>query len=139
MTSAQLRTTAIVTGGDTPGIGNGPCRNAGDATIERYEPERVVARTRSDMVSVLVLTDAWFPGWSVTVDGKDASMLRVDHALRGVVLPAGEHTVEFRFRPRALTAGAGVTGVSLLFLVAWALVSGRRRGAARPGRIDVIE
>ena len=138
MTSAQLRTTAIVSRGDLPAVGTGPCRNAGDATIERYEPERVVARTRADAASVLVLTDAWFPGWTVTVDGKDATMLLVDHALRGVALPAGEHTVQFRFRPRALTAGAGVTGVSLLFLVAWALVSRRRPGAARPGRIDVI-
>ena len=139
MSASELRTTAIVTGGPTLPKPAGPCRSAGEATIERYQPERVVARTRADAPSVLVLTDAWFPGWSVTVDGEDATMRLVDHALRGVVLPAGEHTVEFRFRPRALTAGAGVTAVSLLFLVAWAAASRRRLGAARPGRIDVIE
>jgi hypothetical protein len=123
MSSAQLRATAIVSDGDTPAPGPGPCRNAGDAAIERYEPERVVARTRADTASVLVLSDAWFPGWSVTVDGEDAALLRVDHALRGVALPAGDHTVEFRFQPRALVAGGLVTAVSLLMLVALALAS----------------
>ncbi len=138
MSSAQLRTTAIISDGGAPGAGAGPCRSAGDATIERYEPERVVARTRADTPSVLVLSDAWFPGWSVTVDGRDAEMLRVDHALRGVALPAGEHTVEFRFRPRALLAGALVTAASLLMLVALAVASRWERDGRRE-RIDVVE
>jgi hypothetical protein len=138
MSSPQLRATAIVSDGETPATGAGPCRSAGEATIERYEPERVVARTKADAASVLVLSDAWFPGWSVTVDGKDASMLRVDHALRGVALPAGEHTVEFRFRPRALVAGGLVTAASLLILVALALASRWERDGRRE-RIDVVE
>jgi hypothetical protein len=138
MSSAQLRATAIVSDGDPPAAGAGPCRNAGEATIARYEPERVVARTRADTASVLVLSDAWFPGWSVTVDGRDAAMLRVDHALRGVALPAGEHTVEFRFRPRALVAGALVTAASLLLLVALAVAS-RWEDGGRRERIDVVE
>jgi hypothetical protein len=140
MSSAQLRATAIISGvpGDAPEAGAGPCRNAGDATIERYEPERVVARTRAATPSVLVLSDAWFPGWSVTVDGREADMLRVDHALRGVALPAGEHIVEFRFRPRALLAGASVTAASLLMLVALAVAS-RWEHDGRRERIDVVE
>jgi hypothetical protein len=140
MSSSDLRGTAVVAGGDTlpPGAGAGACRSAGDAVVERYEPERVVAKTSAVGASVLVLTDAWFPGWSVTVDGKPAKMLRVDHALRGVALPAGEHVVEFRFRPRLLAAGAGVTCASLLFLVAWALAPRRERPIIRPGRIDFI-
>lgn len=138
MSAADLRATAIISGAGAPAPAAGPCRTAGDATIERYEPERVVARTRSDTASVLVLTDAWFPGWSVTVDGKHVAMLRVDHALRGVALAPGEHRVEFRFRPRVLLAGGVVTAASLLFLVAWALASRRERATVRPGRIDVI-
>jgi hypothetical protein len=142
MSSADLQTRAIVTGGGNAlpaGADVGPCRSAGDAAIERYEPERVVARTRSGTASVLVLSDAWFPGWSVTVDGKQAGMLRVDHALRGVALPPGEHRVEFRFRPRALTVGAAVTAVSLLFLLALALAPRRERSHARPGGSTSVE
>jgi hypothetical protein len=142
MSSADLQTRAIVTGGGNAlpaGADVGPCRSAGDAAIERYEPERVVARTRSGTASVLVLSDAWFPGWSVTVDGKQAGMLRVDHALRGVALPPGEHRVEFRFRPRALTVGTAVTAVSLLFLLALALAPRRERSHARPGGSTSVE
>ena len=139
MSAPDLRATAVISAGDAPPPVGGPCRSAGDATIERYEPELVVGRTRSDTASVLVLSDAWFPGWSVTVDGKDAAVLRVDHALRGVALAPGEHRVEFRFRPRVLIAGGIVSVSSLLFLVAWALASRRERATVRPGRIDVIE
>ena len=140
MSASELRGTAVLSGGRGPGPSpGGDCGSAGDATVERYEPERVVARTQADRNSVLVLTDAWYPGWSVTVDGKPADLLRVDHALRGVALSAGDHLVELRYRPRALMTGATVTALSLLFLVAWALASRRERATSGARRIDVIE
>ena len=140
MSAIDLRATAIVSGGAAPGASPATgCGTAGEASVERYEPERVVARTRADRASVLVLTDAWYPGWSVTVDGKPADLLLVDHALRGVAVPAGDHRVEFRYRPRPLMVGATVTALTLLFLVAWALASRRERATVRPRRIDVIE
>jgi hypothetical protein len=140
MSAAELRTTAIVTGDVAPddGVLPGGCRPS-DATVERYEPERVVLGTSADAPSVLVLTDAWYPGWTVTVDGKEATMLRVDHALRGVAVPPGEHRVEFEFRPPLLKAGAAVSALSLLFLVAWALASRRERAPSGPRRIHVYE
>lgn len=48
---------------------------------------------------VLVVADSWYPGWRVRIDGEPAELLRANYAFRGVVVPAGEHTVEFAFRP----------------------------------------
>ncbi len=136
MTSADLRSTAVVADGPaarralgaTPA---GPCRSAGEVAVDRYEPERVVLSARADQQSVLVLTDAWYPGWKVRVDGKPAPVLRVDHALRGVALPPGSHRVEFEFRPAVLPAGAAVSALSLLLLVAWSAAAYRGKGTAR--------
>jgi uncharacterized membrane protein YfhO len=62
---------------------------------------------------VLVLTDQWYPGWTVSVDGRPARMLVVDHALRGVALAAGPHRVVFRYRPRWPLEGLAVTILAL--------------------------
>lgn len=136
MSSPDLRSTAIVAEGPAARRAlrtapTGPCRSAGDVVVTRYEPERVVLSAEVEHQSVLVLTDSWYPGWRARVDGKPASLLRVDHALRGVALPPGTHRVEFEFRPAVLPAGAGVTALTMLLLFAWSAAAYRGRGAAR--------
>lgn len=61
---------------------------------------------------VLVVAEMFYPGWEVTVDGERARLLRADHALRAVALPAGEHTVEFRFSASSYHTGRRLAGVS---------------------------
>jgi hypothetical protein len=74
--------------------------------IERYEEERVVLRTRGRRPGVAVLTDAFYPGWQATLDGAPVPLLRANVAFRGVVVPAGEHVIEMRYRPATLRWGA---------------------------------
>jgi hypothetical protein len=93
----------------------------------RVEHASVELSVRTDASGLLVLADPWAPAWRVTVDGRAAELLRTDHAFRGVWLPAGEHTVVFRYEDRLLQFGvwlALVTAAGLL--VAW-LAPRRRR------------
>ncbi|MFH2054458.1 MAG: YfhO family protein, partial [bacterium] len=46
---------------------------------------------------LLFVSENYFPGWQVKVDGQPAHLLRADHTFRAVSLPAGEHEVEFSF------------------------------------------
>jgi hypothetical protein len=128
---------AVVTEHRLPGLaeGGGAARPAGVARIETYEPERVVAATTSDRPALLVLTDVYFPGWKATVDGAAAPIHRVDYLLRGVSVPGGRHTVEFRYQPASWRAGWIVSGLALLVLIALGLAAWRRRqpGHFRPG------
>src|SRR5262249_58298564 len=96
----------------------------GQATIVRYEPERVTVRTASDAGGLLVLTDRWFPGWQATVDGRPAAILRTDYLYRGVVIPAGRHRGGVVYRPRPLLLGPLGRGLRLRFV--WILAAGRR-------------
>jgi uncharacterized membrane protein YfhO len=58
---------------------------------------------------VLVLTDAYFPGWMARVDGAPAEIFRADYLFRGVLLPAGEHMVTFSYAPGSVALGAIAT------------------------------
>src|SRR5262249_49121323 len=116
MRRVDLSTAAVV---EEPLPESSTFGGGGQAMIARYEPERVTVRTASDAGGLLVLTDRWFPGWQATVDGRPAAILRTDYLYRGVVIPAGEHVVEFVYRPRSFLLGAlgsvlGLLGVCLL-------------------------
>ena len=50
--------------------------------------------------SVLLLNDKYDPLWTVTVDGKPAPLLHCNYLMRGVQVPAGAHTVEFKMEDR---------------------------------------
>ena len=70
---------------------------------------RVEVSVRGDADGLLVLGDPWYPQWRVEVDGRPAELLRVDHAFRGVRVPAGDHRVVFTYQDRALQAGLALS------------------------------
>lgn len=92
----------------------------GDAEITEETPGRVSIRSTTDSEGFVVLADTWAPGWEVRVDGKKAMPLTANHALRAVRVPAGEHAIEWNYRPRSLLAGGMISAAAALFLVGWA-------------------
>ena len=86
----------------------------------------------TDEHTQLLITLPYDRGWQAWVDGERAETASRYGALLAVNLTEGEHTVELRFIPRGLWAGATVSGVSLIILLAWALYRGKqRKGAVR--------
>jgi len=76
--------------------------------------------------ALAVLADPLYPGWRVTVDGAPATPVRVDGALRGVVVPQGWHTVVWKFRPGSYVIGLFATAVGVLLMVSILVAGGRR-------------
>jgi hypothetical protein len=74
----------------------------------------------------LVLSEIWYPGWRATVNGADVPVLRANHALRAVALPAGELTVRLWFAPESWRWGLGLIAAGLIGSVVL-LVAGNRR------------
>jgi hypothetical protein len=85
--------------------------------------DEVVLRTRAATASVLVLADMAAPGWSAQVDGRDVPLLTADLVLRAVAVPAGEHTVTFRYRDASVRAGLTITVIGAILTVALVAVS----------------
>jgi len=83
-------------------------------------PNRVTIHATLTAPGYLVLADTWYPGWQATVDGKPVGILRANYAFRAVWLEAGEHIVEFTYRPRMVVVGAGLSaGVMVCLSVCW--------------------
>jgi uncharacterized membrane protein YfhO len=60
-------------------------------------------------------------GWEADVDGTAATIVPAYDALRGVAIPAGEHTVTFTYRPAATLAGVALALLTAVALSAWAV------------------
>ncbi len=108
-------------------------------TITDYRPEQVTLRASGP--GMLVLADAYYPGWEATVSGQPVPVLRANVMFRAVALPPGEHEVRFTYVPRSLALGlllSAIAAVVWLTLSAdwWlvrllpSLVRARQQGAA---------
>jgi hypothetical protein len=107
----------------------------GTAEVTLYEPDRVVVRTNTNREALLVLADNMYDGWTAQVSGRDAEVFRTNHTFRGVVVPAGEHQVEFSFRPTDLYLGLYIylAGFTLLAAFGLFLLVRRFRGSDTGG------
>ncbi len=88
-------------------------RNSQHISLVTRHSSLVTYRVSTPAPALLLLSEPDYPGWQAAVDGQPAPVLRADFVLRAVPVPAGEHTVELRFRPLSFTVGAAVSGVTL--------------------------
>lgn len=115
-----------------PLLGLSPEAQGSPVNIRLYEPDRVVLEADMRAPGLLVLSDAWHPGWSARVDGQPVPIPIVNLTVRGVVLPAGRHTVEFVFRPQSFQRGLNwARGAALCLLLLAGFDRWRGRGQAR--------
>lgn len=96
----------LLEGAYLPAEDDGPVAEAA-ITAESHDTVTVhIAPTRP---GVLVLCDAWYPGWIATVNGKAEEVLPVNGIFRGVEVGEGEHTVVFRYEPWPLRIGTHIS------------------------------
>lgn len=111
-----------------PGLDGPAARVAGTVRWLEGSNHSVRLEVEAPTRALLVLTDTWYPGWTVSVNGRPAQIRRVNWHFKGVYLEPGEHRVRFDYRPRGIGPAAVV---SLLALAAFGVVLcvGGRRGA----------
>lgn len=123
--SFDLRNVAVVA--EPVHLPSKPENRASPAEIVRYEDTRVVVEASAAQQGLLVLGDQFCPGWQAYLDGEAAQVVRVNHVMRGVFLPAGEHEVVFEFAPGSLRTGGLLSLLGVLGVVSLFLVSGHNR------------
>lgn len=101
----------------------------GAAQLVSYDDRRVEIRLRSDAEAFLTLDDSFYPGWRAAIDGARTTIYRTNVFFRGVVVPPGQHTVEFRYRPRSFYVGTFLSVLSLALLAPFALLWFSGRGS----------
>ncbi|HTP26589.1 MAG TPA: hypothetical protein VMK12_13170 [Anaeromyxobacteraceae bacterium] len=78
---------------------------------------RIVCSAERD--GVLVVNDAWWPGWRATVDGRPVPVWRADYAVRAVPWPAGGRVLEMVYDPPEVRTGIVITLLATVLLAAF--------------------
>jgi len=101
--------------------------NDSNTKILSLSANKVIINTDSNSSSLLVLTDAYYSGWHAFVDGKETHIYRGDGLVRTVLIPAGNHTIEFSYMPKSFVIGLSVSLTTAGFLFALFVYSKRKK------------
>jgi hypothetical protein len=99
-----------------------PTECRGTAKIVDEVPARITVAADMQTRGLLVLADRWDGGWRAYLDGEPVPILRTNHALRGVELPAGQHALVFAYEPASLVWGVRLMAAAVLGLLVWVVL-----------------
>lgn len=97
-----------------------------DTQMLEFSDTYVKAKVDNFADSALYIPISYDKGWRITVDGVPTDVYEHESHIMMLSLSKGEHIVEMKYCPQGFTAGAAVSGVSLVILIAWAVISKRR-------------
>ena len=104
-----------------------------DVQMPMHMPNYVQIQAHLRCRGMVILTDPYFPGWRAYVDGKRAPIVEAYGGVRGVVVEAGDHLVEMRYRPWSVLLGALMTLAAALITI----IVNRRSSSIHCDRIDL--
>lgn len=96
----------------------GTALDSGSVSLQQYAPNDLKYTVESAKGGLVVFSEIYYPGWTVTIDGKPAELGRVNYVLRALKVPAGKHEVQMTFRPASITTTNTIAYVALLLVVA---------------------
>ncbi len=86
------------------------------SNLVKLDDTHIQIKTNSQSPAFLVLSDVYYPGWKAKIDGKSTHIFQTNYVLRGVLIPEGNHVVEFIFSSGSFHIGAGISAASLCLL-----------------------
>jgi hypothetical protein len=90
----------------------------GHVDLIEYQPNYLKYTSSSSPEQLAVFSDIYYDkGWKSYIDGEKAPHFRVNYVLRGMIVPPGEHTIEFKFEPKSYYIGNKVSLASSLLLI----------------------
>jgi hypothetical protein len=104
-------------------------RSVGTCEFESFLDARIAARCQATRPGVAVFLEQFDAGWSASLDGRPAAVLRVNLAMRGVFLPPGTHQIVLAYQPPGWRMGIALSTISLVLLIVLLVVrfrSGQR-------------
>jgi hypothetical protein len=114
------KTTAIVNKNsekELNGYQSGP--GEGEIKLTEYQPNYLkYDATVNSSAQLAVFSEIYYPkGWKSFIDGKETEHIQVDYVLRGMIIPAGKHQIEFKFEPSSYYLGNKVSLASSVLLL----------------------
>lgn len=91
-------------------------------TVDTYKPNYIKYTSNNTNEGIVVFSEVYYPkGWHVYIDGKNTEHFSADYVLRALQIPAGKHTIEFKFEPEVVKTGSMIalfSCIGMLLLLA---------------------
>lgn len=114
---SQFKTTIILESKER--IVNSSCGDQpqADITLIQGLPRKTVMNINSNQAGYLFIANTWYPGWHASVDGKSTPILHADFNFQAIPIPEGNHQVQITYSPASFTAGAFISGMTIIFIL----------------------
>jgi hypothetical protein len=87
-------------------------------TLESFRLNNLVYKSNASSPQLAVFSEIYYDkGWNVYVDGQRSDYFRVNYVLRGMKVPAGSHTIEWKFEPEVYASGEKISLASSVLLI----------------------
>ncbi|MBE0391353.1 YfhO family protein [Flavobacterium sp. PL002] len=92
--------------------------DSGTISLKVYKPNYIKYNSTNKKEGLAVFSEIYYEdGWNAYVDGVKTSHFPVDYVLRAMMVPAGEHTIEFKFEPDVVKTGSTITLISSIMML----------------------
>jgi hypothetical protein len=79
-------------------------------TLKTYKPNYLKYVSKNNSQGLAIFSEIYYPkGWNAFIDGKQTQHFRADYTLRAMFIPAGNHTIEFKFEPEVVETGGTIS------------------------------
>ena len=89
--------------------------------LKLHKPNHLIYSSENSKYGFAVFSENYYEnGWKATIDGNETKIHRVNYVLRGLKIPAGKHTIEFKFEPQVVKTGstiALISSIGMLLLI----------------------
>ena len=93
--------------------------SAASVKLDKYGLDDISFKSSNSKDGLAVFSDIYYAkGWKAYVDGKETPIMKADYVLRSIKVPAGNHLIEFHFRPESFYKGQKIGLASSLILMA---------------------
>ncbi|MEP7268546.1 MAG: YfhO family protein, partial [Saprospiraceae bacterium] len=141
--------TAVLLEREFPGYvdKNANFTKSGSISLTSYEPNLMTYQSNAEGDQFAVFSEVWYDsgkGWEAYIDGKPVKHVRVDYILRGLKIPAGSHTIEFKFFPKPVLTAINLSfwinnliGLLFLGIIGWWFYNDYKKSRSEP--ISIVE
>lgn len=99
--------------------------------LTNYQPNKLEYQSNNKADGFAVFSEVYYPkGWNITIDGNPAEMIEVNYTLRGLNIPAGNHTIVFSFEPEVVKTGGTISlivSIVALLVIGFGMFFGLRK------------
>lgn len=93
--------------------GVGDSLSDGSIKLKSYKPNHLVYESNSKSKRIAVFSEIYYPkGWDAFIDGEKTDYFRANYVLRAMIVPKGNHTIEFKFEPKSYLMGKKISLIS---------------------------